>query len=207
MTTSSLQNSVVSLSYFFKQGRDLVEVVSLFLFVFFHLLTASLLCLGSPDLVHNFVNVQSSLVVSVAEFWLVGLPLFICVLWRIIGVSALSPVRFKPVSLIFERVCGVLLLIFVGYHLYVSFSVVMNGLGGYQYFQDILFMQNSQLLSLSYWFFLLAAVYQALFSIRRLSINFGIASVVTLQTKFFRLGYSLFFCLVGWILYLAVRSL
>lgn len=148
----------------FKNISQWVGLVSLTLFLFLHYGLSALLFIGDRQSVQQVIHWQSGIILMVLEWLVILVPLFFH-----LGVSLMRTVRsrlnvFKYgfanhwLSLL-QRLALMVVVAFVGLHVYFDLSIFKDQFEGLQFIQAIILFNSSPVLMMVYWLGLLVGVF------------------------------------------------
>lgn len=198
--------------YLLRQGHAIGQALLLFLFLSFELLAASLLLFAPAATVQNLISAQGSMIMSVAEIILIGLPLSLCLLFSVALLIHSQSFfhhqnNWAVMAMGLRRLSAVVLLASVGIHTYLNLAGILEGSFGLQYLQDVLLAHESHVILPLYWGALLLGIFYLSDSLWRLMINLGIAGGKQAQRRAKIICIGFFLVFLSWIGLLIVTQL
>lgn len=187
-------------------------VFSLFLFIVLHFIFATLILFGSKNLVQGVIAFQSFIVVAVLEFILITVPLLYHFLY---GMALIYNSRINVHNYgftgnwrhVLQRVCGLVVFLFLIYHVYQTGALVWNNLVGYQYLKEMMYAHQTITAMIIYWIALLCAAYYFCNGLWGFLIDWGISAGRLSQRIFLSMLTGLFVVMAVCILSIVVYQL
>lgn len=194
-------------SFFIHKFTQLAGLFSLFLFLVLHFFFVSVIFFAPKETVHALVDLQKSPWVFVAELALVSVPLLAHVVFNMMrfmksSIVVRHDVHAGHVRYALQRITGVIVFVFLLFHLYHSFTAYFGIYPGHQYFREIMLAHGSFLWSGLYWAALLCAGFYLANGSWSLFIDWGVTAGARSQKLSFALCGFIFVvwgALVGWL--------
>jgi len=167
--------------YLLRTFYSLTGILPLFMFIALYLSYSAILLFGSKETVLTIIEIQSLPFVTVFELLFISLPLLFHFCCRMLFLyqgqfnahqySTLSNWRY-----VLQRVTGVVVFIFLLFHLYQVGSIYFGDLQGYQFIQDIMVAHQSTTWMWFYWVAMSCAVFYFCNSVWSFLIDWGITA-------------------------------